>query len=76
MSRKISKVEFGKFLKDWRERAGLTERFVAQCMDSCVANSVQAWERGDKTPQISTLEKLSDLYNAGSHLVVAWAHIV
>jgi len=76
MSRKITQKEFGNFLRSWRERAGLTQRFVSQHFTSPIRLTVHAWESGDRLPHTKTIEKLTDLYNAGDSLMIAWAHVV
>ncbi len=54
----------GKFLKDKRAKAGLTQQEVALGLSYDTAQFVSNWERGISLPPLAALPKLASLYKA------------
>lgn len=59
---KKSYVNIGKFLKASREKAGLSQREVAEHLGYTTAQFVSNWERGLITPPVATMSVLLGLY--------------
>lgn len=54
-------LKIGTYLKDHREKAGLTQQQVADACD-CKAQFISNWERGVCVPPMNILKRLIKLY--------------
>ena len=59
---KKSHINIGKYLKNQREKAGLSQRQVAIELGYTTAQFVSNWERGLISPPMNTMVTLVDLY--------------
>ena len=55
-----------KFLRECREKVGLTQMEVADELGYSSAQFVSNWERGLSSPPMKTLNKLSQMYKVGT----------
>lgn len=55
-------LDLAKYLKQKREQAGLSQKKVAQLLDYSTPQFISNWERGQSTPPIKTIKKLSTIY--------------
>lgn len=55
-------IQLGKFLKESRESAGLSQRDVAVKLGYSTPQFISNWERSVSTPPLKTLKKISELY--------------
>jgi transcriptional regulator with XRE-family HTH domain len=56
----------GKFLKEKRTKAGLTQQEVAQGLSYDTAQFVSNWERGISLPPLVALPKLAGMYKVAA----------
>jgi len=56
-------MDLTKKLKELRVKKGLTQQQVAETL-YVSTHAVSQWERGKRTPDLETLVKLGELYNA------------
>ena len=59
-------VNLGKFLKDKREAAGLSQKEVADKLGYTTPQFVSNWERGVSQPPLKTLKKIGEMYKVSS----------
>lgn len=55
-------MDLGKYLKQQRTQADLSQSFVAKKLGYTTAQFISNWERGLSNPPISTLKKLGAMY--------------
>lgn len=55
-------MKFGKYLKQVREAAGLSQRDVADKLGYSTPQFISNWERGVSHPPVSAVKKISILY--------------
>lgn len=58
--------EFSKFLREAREKSGLTQSQVAEKLGYSTAQFVSNWERGQSYPPMKTLPTLAQLYKVNT----------
>lgn len=63
---KVSVIHLGKFLKERREKAGLSQKDVADKLGYSTPQFVSNWERGVSTPPLKTLKKIGDMYSVSA----------
>lgn len=59
-------VNLGKYLKDKREAAGLSQKEVADRLGYTTPQFVSNWERGVSQPPLKTLKKIGEMYKVSS----------
>lgn len=57
------KNKLGKFLKEKRIRAGLSQRGVSKKLGYSTPQFISNWERGVSMPPIDVLKKLGEMYH-------------
>ncbi len=58
--------ELSKFLRESREKVGLTQMDVANKLGYSSAQFISNWERGLSSPPMKTLNILSSMYKVGT----------
>ena len=58
-------------LKDYRKRAGLSQRDIAATVGKSV-RTVQMWESGDSLPDIKCLLDLCEMFNTDPDSILGW----
>lgn len=61
---------FGKFLKEKRVKANLTQAQVAKALGYKTSQFVSNWERGLSTPPAFVIKKIAELYNINAKELV------
>ncbi len=64
----------GSFLKNAREKAGLTQQEVAQRLSYTSAQFVSNWERGVSSPPLDSLPKISILLKISPRSLIETLH--
>ena len=50
------------FLREARERAGLTQKQVADSLEYSTAQFISSWERGEREPPMHVIHRIARLY--------------
>lgn len=58
----MANSRLGDFLKEKRERAGLSQKTVSNKLGYSTAQFVSNWERGISHPPVTALKKIAHLY--------------
>ncbi len=58
--------DLSKFLREAREKAGLTQMDVAERLGYSSAQFISNWERGLSSPPMKTLTVLAQMYKVGT----------
>ncbi len=58
--------DLSKFLRESREKAGLTQMDVADRLGYSSAQFISNWERGLSSPPMKTLNTLAQMYKVGT----------
>lgn len=56
----------GEQLKEWRERAGLSQEAVARRLGHQRPGTVQSWEKGRRKPKPANIKRLADILGASA----------
>jgi transcriptional regulator with XRE-family HTH domain len=68
-SASVSSELLGQFLKTKREKAGLTQKQVAEELGYTTPQFISSWERGEREPPMNVIWRLASIYNIAAEKI-------
>ena len=68
-TRSAATVILGDFLKAKREKAGLTQKQVADRLDYSTPQFISSWERAEREPPMNVIWRLASIYHISAEKI-------